>query len=150
LAWVCAGLAAGGGTVPAAVVKAMDTKLQEPAYLPATVPGGYRYVSWKDFSPSGAPISEPSPAPRWYQVVYRGGAGTITWTVGLASEYQAACNSSIAGHKQTPSGTVDWNSTGLVWMCLNDKSGHTLVVSAASKSVARPTLVSLIGSATAQ
>jgi hypothetical protein len=128
----------------------MDAKLQESVYIPAAVPGGYRYLTWTDFSPSGAPVSVTSPAPRWYQVIYRGRAGTITWTVSLASEYQAACNSSVVGHKQTPRGVVDWNAAGLVWMCLNDTSSHTLVVSAASKSAQHPVLVTLVASATAE
>jgi hypothetical protein len=128
----------------------MDAELGESAYLPSAVPAGYRYASWKDFSPSGAPTSVPSPAPRWYQVVFQDGAATIAWTVSLATEYQSACNSSVSGHKRMHHGTVAWNTAGLVWTCMNDQSGHTLVVSAASKSTPRPALVTLVASAAAE
>ena len=94
---------AASAPLPVTAGKAVRAAAGDAAYVPTSLPAGYRFVRWKDAT-GGRP---PLPGQAWFVVTFRHGAVPLLWTVTLASGAadEQVCDVASVGHS-TVSGQV--------------------------------------------
>ena len=124
---------ASAGPIPSAAVKAMRKVAGPSAFLPTSLPSGYRYAGWKNESPNGVPF----PDNPWLVVTFAHGASRLLWTVMVLSPGadEDRCNALSAGHTLISGKAIYWSSLTTydplgsgpkgrhVWQCLNSPGG---------------------------
>src|SRR5581483_166527 len=125
--------ASGNGPVPAEPAAAIHKTAGPSAFLPTSLPTGYRYSSWKNESPNQVPFAD-SP---WFTVTYIHGSTRLLWTVIVLSPAadEDRCNLLSAGHATIAGKTIYWSAPTTydplgsgpkgrhVWRCLNSPGG---------------------------
>jgi hypothetical protein len=75
--------AAASGPVPTATAGAIRKAAAPNAFLPRSVPSGYRYVGWKNENPNGnAAVS----SGMFFVVTFAHGSSKLVWTVSLVPD----------------------------------------------------------------
>jgi hypothetical protein len=134
-----AAAAAAATPVPAAAAKAIVSTEGTAAYLPHSVPAGYRYLRWKDATAGRAPV----PGAAVFVVTFAHGSAPLLWTVTLAagSADEQVCNVDSVGHSTVAGQAVYWGRLTTydplaesgpkgrhVWRCFNASGGQRLIV----------------------
>ena len=107
------------------------------AFLPASLPSGYRYASWKNENPNGTANAPGAPL---FVVKFANGSSQLLWTVYVATnEAENRCNALSAGHAAVGGEVVYWSAlttydrlgTGPkgrhVWRCVNPPGGSSRI-----------------------
>jgi hypothetical protein len=117
--------AAAAAPVPAGSAKAIRAFAGGNAFLPAFVPSGYRYTSWKKDSN----VALPAPGQPWFEVHFAAGSGRLVWQVTYWSPDQP-CPTLSVGQARVGSRTVYWshveNGSSDAWTCVNTSDGKEL------------------------
>ena len=125
--------ATAAGPVPSAAAASIRKVAGSSAFLPTSVPGGYRYAAWKNESPNGIP----SPDNPWFVVTFAHGSSRLLWTVFTLSPAadEDRCNALSAGHASVGGQSIYWSGLTTydplgsgpkgrhVWRCLNSPGG---------------------------
>jgi len=136
---LASGAAAAPTPVPAAATKAIVSAAGTAAYLPRSVPAGYRYLRWKDATAGRPPV----PGAAVFVVTFAHGNAPLLWTVTLAagSADEQVCNVDSVGHSTVVGQAVYWSRLTTydplaesgpkgrhVWRCFNAPGGQRLIV----------------------
>src|SRR5205823_7016824 len=148
--------------VPAAAGKAIASAVGTAAYLPHSVPAGYRYLRWKNATAGRSPL----PGDTIFIVTFVHGDAPLLWTVTLASGSadEQVCNVDSVGHSTVAGQVVYWGRLTTydplaesgpkgrhVWRCFNASGGQRLIVDAYDQGadVAIPLLTRIVANSSA-
>ena len=116
--------------VPSSVKRSIERLAGDDAFLPAFLPAGYRYASWK----KDAFRVVPFPDEDWFEVTFKRGGARLTWKVKVANSDPGAnpCGALSIGHAKAGRQTVYWASVDKAsrtqdsWTCLSVPDGKYL------------------------
>ena len=154
--------AAAAAPVPPSATKAIVSAAGTAAYLPRSVPSGYRYLRWKDATGGRSPL----PGAAVFVVTFAHGGAPLLWTVTLASGSadEQVCNVDSIGHSTVAGQVVYWGrlttydplaESGAkgrhVWRCFNASGGQRLIVDLYDQGahVAIPLLTRIVANSSA-
>jgi hypothetical protein len=125
--------AAASGPVPTATAGAIRKAAAPNAFLPRSVPSGYRYVGWKNENPNGnAAVS----SGMFFVVTFAHGSSKLVWTVSLVPDPvgspcggTSVAHATVGGQPVYRSALTTYDPLGSgpkgrhVWRCVNAPGG---------------------------
>jgi hypothetical protein len=134
--WLVAGVEA-SRPVPAAPTKWSQMVAGPNAYLPTSLPAGYRYAGWKNENTNDTELAEQT----LFLVTFADGKARLVWTVSTPSPAagEGRCGAHTAGHAKVAGKTVYWSGLTTydppadgpkgrhVWRCVDSPDGRNNV-----------------------
>jgi hypothetical protein len=120
-------------STPQTVENSVRKLASQAAYLPTSLPAGYRFLAWKNESPNHIPQVDE----RWFMVTFDHRGIRLLWTVTVIDAEPGidACQATSVGHSKLAGKTIYWGpletyeplGSGAkgrhVWRCINAPGG---------------------------
>jgi hypothetical protein len=125
------------GPVPSGPLAAIRKAAGPRAYLPASLPSGYRYTGWKNENPNSTASAPGAPL---FVVRFANGRTRLLWTASLAQNApENPCGALSVGHATIGGEQIYWSGLTTyaplengpkgrhVWRCLNPPNSGTMI-----------------------